>query len=30
MAIGDSVDLGEDQHARHDTLRAILTDHCRG
>ena len=25
MAIGDSVDLGEDQHARQDTLRAILT-----
>ena len=25
MAIGDSVDLGEDQHADLDTLRAILT-----
>jgi alkylation response protein AidB-like acyl-CoA dehydrogenase len=26
MAIRDSVDLSEDQHARHDTLRAVLTD----
>jgi alkylation response protein AidB-like acyl-CoA dehydrogenase len=26
MAMRDSVDLSEDQHARHDTLRAILTD----
>jgi len=30
MAIGDSVDLGEDQHTRHDTLRAILTDQLPG
>jgi alkylation response protein AidB-like acyl-CoA dehydrogenase len=26
MAIRDSVDLSEDQHAQHDTLRAFLTD----
>jgi len=26
MAMRDSVDLSDDQHARHDTLRAILTD----
>ena len=26
MAIRDSVDLGENQHAQHDTLRAVLTD----
>ena len=26
MAMRDSVDLDDDQHARHDTLRAILTD----
>ena len=26
MAIRDPVDLSDDQHARHDTLRAILTD----
>src|SRR5215472_14754699 len=26
MAIRDSVDLTEDQHAPHDSLRAILTD----
>src|ERR1700730_8257449 len=26
MAIRDSVDLSEDEHAQHDTLRAFLTD----
>jgi alkylation response protein AidB-like acyl-CoA dehydrogenase len=26
MAIRDSTDLGENQHAQHDTLRAVLTD----
>ena len=26
MAIRDSVDVSEDRHAQHDTLRAILTD----
>jgi alkylation response protein AidB-like acyl-CoA dehydrogenase len=30
MAIRDSVDLSEDQHAQHDTLRAILTDQLPG
>ena len=30
MAIRDPVDFGEDQHARHDSLRTILTDQLPG
>ena len=30
MAIRNQVDFGEDQHARHDSLRTILTDQLPG
>jgi alkylation response protein AidB-like acyl-CoA dehydrogenase len=30
MAIRDSVDLSDDQHAQHETLRALLTDQLPG